>query len=76
MTNVTVQLTEREIQALKKRTGKRNATAALKEWVARADAKRSVVELRTALKDSLKEEAAGKGRRFTSGREAFRWLES
>ena len=29
-----------------------------------------------ALKDSLKEEAAGKGRRFSSGREAIRWLES
>ena len=76
MTNVTVQLSDREIQARKERTGKRSATAALKEWVARANAKRSAVELRTALKDSLKEEAAGKGRRFTSGREAIRWLES
>jgi hypothetical protein len=28
------------------------------------------------LKDSLKEEAAGKGRRFDNGREAIRWLES
>ena len=29
-----------------------------------------------ALKQSLKEESAGKGRRFRSGREAIRWLES
>jgi len=29
-----------------------------------------------ALKDSLTEEAAGKGRRFRTGREAIRWLDS
>jgi hypothetical protein len=76
MTNVTVQLSDREIRALKERTGKRSTAAALKEWVARANPRRSAVELRIALRDSLKEEAAGKGRRFASGREAIRWLES
>ena len=50
--------------------------AALKAWAAHANAKRSAAELRAALKESLKEEAAGKGRRFDSGREAIRWLES
>lgn len=76
MTNVTVQLSDREIEALKARTGKRSAEAALKAWVTRANARRSIAELRAALKDSLKEEATGKGRRFRSGREAIRWLES
>ena len=57
-------------------TGKRSAAAALKAWAARANAKRSIAEIRAALKDSLKEEAAGKGRRFGRGREAIRWLES
>jgi hypothetical protein len=76
MTNVTVQLTDREIRALKSRTGKRSAAAALKAWAARANAKRSIADLRAALKDSLKEETAGKGRRFSTGREAIRWLES
>ena len=71
MTNVTVQLSEREIRALKARTGKRSATAALKAWAARANAKRSAAELRSALKDSLKEEATGKGRRFDRGCEAI-----
>jgi len=61
MTNVTVQLSDREIAALKARTGKRSAAAALKAWAARANAKRSIAELRAALKDSLKEEATGKG---------------
>lgn len=69
MTNVTVQLNEREIAA---RTGKRRATAALNAWAARANAKRPAAEVRAALKDSLKEESAGKGRRFYSGREAIR----
>ena len=63
MTNVTLQLNDREIEALK-------------AWAAGANAKRSAAELRAALKDSSKEEAAGKGRRFASGREAIRWLES
>ena len=76
MTNVTVQLSDREIEALKARTGKRNAAAALKAWAARANAKHSAAELRAALKDSLEEEDSGKGRRFGSGREAIRWLES
>lgn len=76
MTNVTVELSDPEIEALKARTGKRSAAAALKAWAARANAKRSAADLRAALKDSLKEESAGKGQRFDSGREAIRWLES
>lgn len=76
MTSVTIQLTEQEIKALKARTGKRNAESALKAWAARANPEHTVIELRTALKESLKEEAAGKGKRFRSGREAVRWLES
>jgi len=76
MTNVTVQLSDREIEALKSRTGKRSAAAALKAWAARANVKRSIADLRAALKDSLKEEATGKGRRFSSSRDAIRWLES
>jgi hypothetical protein len=76
MTNVTVELSDQEIQSLKARTGKRSAAAALKAWAARANAKRSAAELRAALKKSMKEEAAGEGRRFNSGREAIRWLES
>ncbi len=76
MTSVTVQLSRREIEALKARTGKRNAEAALKAWAARANAQHTVAELRAALKASVAEEAAGKGKRFHSGREAIRWLES
>lgn len=76
MASVTVQLSEREIEALKARTGKRNAAAALKAWATRANAERTVAKLRAALKESLQEEAAGKGKRFRSGREAIRWLES
>jgi hypothetical protein len=76
MTSVTVQLTEQEIKALKARTGKRNAEAALKAWAARANAERASADLRAALKESLQDEATGKDRRFRSGREAIRWLES
>ena len=76
MASVTVQLTEREIEALKARTGKRSAEAALKAWAARATAERTWTELRAELKESLLKEAAGKGKRFRSGREAVRWLES
>jgi hypothetical protein len=76
MTSVTVRLSDREIRALKARTGKKNAAAALKDWAARANPKHSLSELRAALKQSLKEESAGKGRRFRSSREAIRWLES
>lgn len=78
MTSVTVQLSEKEIQAIKARTGKRSAAAALKAWAAHANPKRSAGQLRSALRDSLKEEAdaEGKGRRFRTGREAIRWLES
>jgi len=61
VTSVTVQLSEREIKALKARTGKRNAEAALKAWAARANAERTVAELRAALKESLNEERLGKG---------------
>jgi hypothetical protein len=46
MNSVTVQLSDREIEALKARTGKRSAAAALKAWAARANAKRCVAELR------------------------------
>ncbi len=76
MTSVTVRLTDREIKMLKARTGEREVSAALKAWVTRANPKRSAAELRAALRESLKEEAAGKGRTFRSGREALRWLES
>jgi len=70
MINVRVQLTDRQIEALKARTGKRSAASALKAWAARANTRRSIAELRAALKESLKENATGKGRRFSSGREA------
>ncbi len=76
MTSVTVRLTDREIKMLKARTGERDASAALKAWVTRANPKRSTGELRAALRVSLKEETAGKGRSFRSGHEAMRWLES
>ena len=76
MTSVTVQLSDGEIRALKARTGKKSPAAALKDWAGRANSKRALSELRAALKQSLKEESAGKGRRFRSGREAIHWLES
>lgn len=75
-TNITIQLTPKDIRVLKARTGKRSAGAALKAWVANADPTHTAEELRAALAQSLKEESTGKGRRFTSGREAIRWLES
>lgn len=74
MTTVTVRLTYREIKMLKPRTVERDASAALKAWVTRANPKRSTAELRSVLKESLKEEAAGKGRSFRRGRAATRWL--
>jgi hypothetical protein len=74
---VTVQLSDQEIKTLKARTGERNAGAALKTWVTRANPKHSSAALRAALKESLKQEtAAGKGQRFRGGREAVRWLEN
>jgi len=73
---VTIQLSEGEIRALKARTGKKSPEAALKDWAGRANPRRSLSELPAAVKQSLKEESAGKGRRFRSGREAIRWLES
>jgi hypothetical protein len=74
MTSVTVQLTDREIKMLKSRTGERDASAAVKAWVSHANPKRSIAALRAALTESLKEEKAGKGKVFQSGREAMRWL--
>jgi hypothetical protein len=76
MTSVTVRLTDREIRMLKARTGERDAAAAVKAWITHANPRRSTAQLRAALRESLKEETAGKGRRFRSGREAMRWLES
>lgn len=76
MTTVTVQLTEQQVKMLKARTGKKTTAAALKAWIARSDPKRSTVKLQEALRQSLKEDAAGKGRSFASGKEAIRWLES
>ena len=51
-------------------------SASDQEWAARANAERTWADLRAALKESLKEEGAGKGKRFRNGREAIRWLES
>jgi hypothetical protein len=45
-------------------SGKRNARAALRAWAARANAERTSADVRAALKRSLQEEAAGKGRAF------------
>lgn len=75
MTSVTVPLTDRELKALKARTGERDASAAVRAWITRANPKHSSTQLRAALRASLKEETTGKGRRFGSGREALRWLE-
>lgn len=76
MTSVTVRLTDREIRMLKARTGERDASAAVKAWITRANPMRATAQLRAALRESLKEETASKGRRFRSGREAMRLLES
>jgi hypothetical protein len=76
MTSVTVRLTDREIRMLKARTGEKDTAAAVKAWITRANPKRSTAQLRAALRESLKEETAGEGQRFRSGREAMRWLES
>jgi hypothetical protein len=76
MTHITVQLSSQEVRALKNRTGKRTAGAALKAWIANADTAHTTAQLRSALTQSMKEESEGKGRRFKSGREAVRWLES
>ena len=76
MTIVTVHLSDQQIKALKARTGERNAEAALKAWVVRANPKHSSAALKAALRESLKEETASKGHRFRSGREAIRWLEN
>ena len=74
MTDVTVRLNDREIKMLKARTGERDASAALKASLMCANPKRSTAELRAVLKESRKEEAAGQGRNFRSGREALCWL--
>ncbi len=76
MTNVTIQLSAQEIRVLKARTGETDTQAALKAWITRADPKRSVAQLRAAIKESKEEESADRGKRFHSGREAMRWLEN
>lgn len=76
MTQLTVQLSSQEARALKARTGKRTLSAALKAWIANADATHTITQLRTAITLSVQEESEGKGRRFKSGREAIRWLEN
>jgi hypothetical protein len=75
MVSVTIQLTEQEIMALQERSGGKSPEAALKAWASYANPERTIAELRSALKQSIKEDAAGKGRRFGSGCEARRWLE-
>jgi hypothetical protein len=75
MPRVTIQLTRQEIEALKARTGKTSAGAALKEWAELANPRRAVAKLRVALKAGRHGQAAAKERRFRSGREAIRWLE-
>jgi hypothetical protein len=76
MTTIVIELSSEDEKQLKARTGERSVGAAVKAWISRANPEHSVKELRTALRQSRKEEAKGKGHRFTSGREAIRWLES
>ena len=76
MATVVVELSAKDEKVLKARTGERNASAALIEWITRANPQRNTAQLKAALAHSRAEEKAGKGRRFTSGREALRWLES
>jgi len=76
MATVVVELSPQDEKALKARTGERSAGAALKAWITRANPERTTAQLRAALRASRKEEAKGKGRRFTSGREAIQWLEN
>ena len=76
ITSVTVRLTDRELKMLKARTGEKDASAAVKARITRANPRRSTAQLRAALRQSLKQETAGKGRRFRSGGEPMRWLES
>jgi hypothetical protein len=75
VTTIVIELSPEDEKALKVRTGKRGA-AAVREWIARASTERTSAQLKAALTRSRKEEAMGKGRRFKSGREAVRWLES
>jgi hypothetical protein len=76
VTRVTIQLSDQDVKMLKERTGQTNAEAALRVWITHANPKRSSAQLRASLRESMKEEARGKGRSFRSGREAIRWLES
>ena len=76
MTSVTIQLSAQQIRALKARTGESDTQAAIKAWISRANPKVSIAQIRAALKESIAEEAAGRGKRFRTGREALRWLES
>jgi hypothetical protein len=73
---IVVELSLEDEKLLKARTGERSAGAALKAWITHANPERTTAQLRAALTKSRKEESAGKGRRFKSGREAIRWLES
>lgn len=56
MTSVTVQLSDLKIKTLKGRIGERNAEAAPRAWVVRANPKSSSAALRAALKQALMEE--------------------
>ena len=76
MTTVVVELSANDERVLKARTGQRSTGAALREWITRANPERTTAQLKAALTQSRKEERTGKGRRFTSGGEALRWLES
>ena len=76
MATIVVELSPEDEKVLKARTGERSAGAALKAWITRANPERTTAQLRAALTQSRKEEAKAKGRRFKSGREAIRWLES
>jgi hypothetical protein len=73
---LTVELSRDEVRALKTRTGKKTASAALKAWVSNADARHCIEQLKTALSNSRDEQPNGKGRAFKSGRDAVRWLEN
>jgi len=75
MTSVTVHLSEsrnQDAQGTHRRTG---SGAALKAWVDRANPKRTAADSKLRC-ESHEGRSRGQGRRFLSGREAIRWLES
>jgi hypothetical protein len=76
MATVVIERSPEDEKQLKARTGERSASAALRAWISRANPECTATQLRSALTQSRKEEAAGNGRRFQSGREAIRRLES